>query len=226
MDINLKQDIVNHSLEFMQTLVNYQGDFMVNLSNYDVRQQFQCILEVGADLSFIKKRINIQGLEPLNRYEEVSRLDYAFLKDTVCTTNLQGHAVVSGYGDIIIKDEQNFLMFQDFEHYILVLDNRILEYSIDNVLQFLSSVVRPEAQPMNKNLSKRFLQDFKNICLCTIFLDDFPQIPVLYKSRINSDPRIVQLFRAYKKQALDFPKGKQIIAYNCFWERLENIKSL
>lgn len=224
MDINVKQDIINHSLEFMQTLINYQGDFIVTLATHNIKQQFQTILEIGADFSFIKKRIDIEDLEPLNPYEEVSRLDYAFLKDTVCTTNLQGHAVFSGYGDIIIKDEQNFLMFQDDEHYILVLDNHILEYSIDNVLQFLSSVVRPEGEPMNKNLSKRFLQDFKNICLCTIFLDDFPKIPVLYKGRINSDPRIVQLFRQYKKQALEFPKGKQIIAYNCFWERLENIK--
>lgn len=224
MDNLVKQDIIEHALEFMQTLVNYQGDFIMTLSTFDIRKQLQCMLEIGVDLSLLKKRVDMSNLEPLDSYVESLRYNYSFIKDLVCNSKLQGHAITSGYGDIIIKDEQNFFMYQDDDHYILVLENRILEYGIDDVLQFFKSVSNSEGTPMNKNLSKRFLQDFGNICLCTIFLDDFPNIPVLFKGRINSTPNVVRLFRNYKKDALSLPKGKQVIAYNSFWERLERLE--
>lgn len=225
MNSTIKKSIIDDAIPLMQQFINYQGDYLITLSNFNTKEQLKCMIDVGIDIASIKDRTpksDINFKDSTSTQDGIHR--YSMLKKLMSKTDLHGSCFVSNYGDIIIKDDKNFYLSQDDQHYILVLNNLVLEYSISDPLTYFTNVIHSSPKPIHKSLSSRFIGQFESLVPCIIFLEEFPKMPMLFKGRIKSNPKIIQLFQAYRKTLFGMPKGKQVIGYNCFWERLERLQ--
>ncbi len=225
MNSTIKKSIIDDAISLMQQFINYQGDYLITLSDFNVKEQLKCIFDVGIDIASIKDRIpenDISFKDNTSTQNSIHR--YSMLKKLMSKTDLHGSCFISNYGDIIIKDDKNFYLSQDDQHYILVLNNLVLEYSISDPLTYFNNVIHSNPKPIYKSLSDRFISQFESLVPCIIFLDEFPKMPMLFKGRIKSNPKVIQLFQTYRRSLFCMPKSKQVIGYNCFWERLEHLQ--